>query len=77
MKHAARRPIDVAANRTGTELRLIVRNDLDADADKTRRVGRGLANMKHRAQLLGGDCSAGPCGGHWVVRAHLPVGSAS
>ncbi|MBY6367553.1 sensor histidine kinase [Rhodococcoides corynebacterioides] len=77
MKHAARRPIDVAANRTGTALRLIVRNDLDADSDETRRVGRGLANMKHRAQLLGGDCSAGPCGGHWVVRAHLPVGSAS
>lgn len=77
MKHAARRPIDVAANRTGTELRLIVRNDLDTDADETRRVGRGLANMRHRAQLLGGDCTAGPCDGHWVVRAHLPVRSAS
>ncbi|MGN7133818.1 sensor histidine kinase [Rhodococcoides corynebacterioides] len=77
MKHAARRPIDVAVDRTSTDVRLVVRNDLGADADETRRVGRGLANMKHRAQLLGGDCSAGPCGGHWVVRAHLPVGSAS
>lgn len=77
MKHAARRPIDVTADRTGTELHLVVRNDVGADSGETRRVGRGLANMRHRAQLLGGDCTAGPRGADWVVRARLPVGSAS
>jgi hypothetical protein len=30
--------------------------------------------MRERADAVGGELSAGPADGHWVVRAELPVG---
>ncbi|MXM68221.1 two-component sensor histidine kinase [Streptomyces sp. HUCO-GS316] len=35
--------------------------------------GAGLVGMRERAALLGGTFDAGPDGGHWAVRATLPV----
>jgi signal transduction histidine kinase len=35
-------------------------------------VGMGLANMKERAEAVGGTCAAGPGGRGWLVRASLP-----
>ena len=34
--------------------------------------GLGVAGMRERAALLGGEASAGPGGRGWTVRAHLP-----
>lgn len=40
--------------------------------------GRGLAGLRQRVDVLGGDFSAGPGpGGHFVVRARIPAGSTS
>ncbi|MFI5907628.1 sensor histidine kinase [Dactylosporangium sp. NPDC051541] len=36
--------------------------------------GAGLIGMRERAALLGGELTAGPCGGQWVVEARLPCG---
>lgn len=37
--------------------------------------GRGLAGLRERVDVLGGEFSAGPgAGGGFVVRAHIPVG---
>ncbi|HEX6340207.1 sensor histidine kinase [Umezawaea sp.] len=40
--------------------------------------GRGLAGLRERVDVLGGEFSAGPrAGGGFVVRARIPTGSAS
>jgi signal transduction histidine kinase len=40
--------------------------------------GRGLAGLRQRVDVLGGDFSAGPrTGGGFVVRARIPAGSPS
>ncbi len=35
--------------------------------------GYGLAGMRERLQLTGGTLTAGPAGGHWIVRAQVPM----
>jgi signal transduction histidine kinase len=35
--------------------------------------GSGLIGMRERAAILGGEFSAGPDGGRWLVHAELPV----
>jgi signal transduction histidine kinase len=40
--------------------------------------GRGLAGLRERVDLLGGDFDAGPrAGGGFTVRARIPAGSPS
>ena len=36
--------------------------------------GIGLTSLRHRAEELGGNFTAGPISGGWGVRAHLPFG---
>jgi signal transduction histidine kinase len=51
-----------------------VRVDSGLGAPGPAGTGSGLIGMRERAALLGGTLSAGPVGGRWVVRAHLPWG---
>jgi signal transduction histidine kinase len=39
-------------------------------------TGNGLFGMRERARLYGGEVTAGPDGGDWVVRATIPVSDA-
>lgn len=38
-------------------------------------LGMGLANMRARAEAVGGTCTAGPGGSGWLVQASLPLGA--
>ena len=59
-------------------LQVEVRNPLTGDTRAgPAGNGRGLVGMRERAAVLGGDVTAGEEDGVWVVRARLPIGSAS
>ncbi|MBJ7520930.1 MAG: hypothetical protein JHC84_14630 [Solirubrobacteraceae bacterium] len=73
-KHAPGAETTVHITDRGDALLVEVRNDPapGTDADGTR---RGIAGMRERARLLGGDLAAAPePGGGFAVRARLPVG---
>jgi signal transduction histidine kinase len=79
-KHAAGGTVDVRVAADSAELELEVRSASGAgskEAPSTAGVGGagvGLAMLRERAEALGGTFSAGHDGGHWVVRARLPLG---
>jgi signal transduction histidine kinase len=79
LKHArnvARVTVEVA--RHGDLVSVRVRNDGDpAIADIAATAGHGLAGMRERAGLYGGQLTAGPVpGGGWLVSADLTVADA-
>ena len=73
LKHAPGAPveIDVRAGR-GPGVDVVVRNRHTAVASGVPGGGAGLRGMAERAGALGGTFEAGPAGGWFVVRAHLP-----
>lgn len=75
LKHApgARAEVDVRASR-GSGVDVVVRNRFVAmpGAPAVPGGGAGLRGMAERARALGGTFQAGPAGGWFVVRAHLP-----
>jgi signal transduction histidine kinase len=52
-------------------VRVVAANATDLASAPT--VGRGLTGIRHRAELLGGDFSAGVHDGRFVVRVVLPL----
>ncbi|WP_431872168.1 sensor histidine kinase [Nocardiopsis eucommiae] len=59
----------------GDGVRVTVTNPLLRRDGAPRRVpgtGGGLVGLRERVRLAGGEFSAGPEGGHWVVSARLP-----
>lgn len=67
-RHAAGAPVRV---------RVVARPDrVDVSVDSAgapgRGAGMGLANMRERAEAVGGTCTAGPGGRGWLVQASLP-----
>ncbi|MDO7873815.1 histidine kinase [Hymenobacter sp. ASUV-10] len=74
VKHAAGATLVQATLEAETDgLRLTLRDDGQAPADTLRPGGRGLRNMRTRAEALGGRCEAGPApGGGYQVRCWLP-----
>ncbi|MGW4727814.1 sensor histidine kinase [Streptomyces shenzhenensis] len=64
-----------------TEKEITVEVSTDASASRTASPGgsgRGLAGLRERVDVLGGDFSAGPrAGGGFLVRARIPAGNPS
>jgi signal transduction histidine kinase len=72
LRHA-RTQAHVRVARNGDELVVEVRNplgDLPSNGDG---AGRGLAGMRERVRVYGGELTAAAADGEWVVRAKLPV----
>ena len=72
---------NAAKHGTGTvHLRLTAADDLTIEVtnpmpgrSRTARGGRGLAGMRERVRLLGGELAAGPSGDRWRVHVRLPA----
>src|SRR5436305_4619965 len=72
---------NAARHAPGSTVRVQVcasRERVDVSVDSAgvpgRGTGMGLANMRERAEAVGGTCTAGPGGHGWLVLASLPVG---
>ena len=72
-KHASGSRTSVRVAEAGGRLAIEVRTRLVNGADGTPSTGHGLAGMRERAALYGGELTAGREGGDWVVRASLPT----
>lgn len=73
IKHVPGAPIGLSIRVDGPELQLCVRNPVRSESLSPVTVGHGLANMRHRAELLGGSLEASVVAGDWVVGARLPT----
>jgi signal transduction histidine kinase len=70
-RHAPGRPLAIDVQWEPREVRVVAANATDLASAPT--VGRGLTGIRHRAELLGGDFSAGVHDGRFVVRVVLPL----
>lgn len=70
LRHTDSGRIDIGLRRVGDQAVLEVVNEGHALAGPP---GDGLANMRERARLAGGELAAGPFDGGYRVRATLPV----
>ncbi|KNE83942.1 MULTISPECIES: sensor histidine kinase [Streptomyces] len=79
LKYAHGSPTSVRVRHGGQEITVEVGTDGPGSrAGSTGGSGRGLAGLRERVEVLGGDFSAGPgAGGGFVVRARIPAGSPS
>jgi signal transduction histidine kinase len=72
LRHAGTATARVSIQYSEDDLRLEITDDGRAEAVPG--TGHGLAGMRERARLLGGELSAGPAPGHgWSVCARLPL----
>jgi signal transduction histidine kinase len=76
LKHAQGTGADVSLDYGPEVLRIDVRNDVtQASSQLGLPGGNGLAVMRERIALLGGDLAVGPdARGAWRVSAPIPVG---
>ncbi len=69
IKHAAGAQAAVHVTVDAAEVRLTV----DTAAEPGTGTGFGVLNMRERARSAGGNCTAGPGGQGWLVRAVFPL----
>jgi len=72
VKHAPGSRAEVTVGREDATLVVEVTNSRVGGAEPAG-TGRGLLNMRERAQAVGGVLVAGPSAGRWRVRAELPA----
>jgi len=72
IKHAPGSRAEVTVGREDANLVVEVTNSRVGAAEPAG-TGRGLLNMRERAQAVGGVLVAGPAAGRWRVRAELPA----
>lgn len=70
-RHAPGAVVDVVVDWRDDAVRIGAANPVDGRTRTT--PGRGLTGMRHRAELLGGDFSAGTVDGRFVVDVRLPA----
>ncbi|MGO3327240.1 sensor histidine kinase [Gordonia sp. (in: high G+C Gram-positive bacteria)] len=70
-KHAPGHEVSVVVETFGETARLTVRNQMSSQPSV---AGRGVANMRVRAESIGGRADVGPDGREWVVIAEVPHG---
>jgi signal transduction histidine kinase len=69
-------PVEVELNHGRTEVVLTVTNGLRPDrGPQSEHVHRGLAGIRQRVTLFGGQVSYGETGEHWQLRTTFPVES--
>jgi signal transduction histidine kinase len=73
LKHAPGAPISISISLQHNALQIEIRNPVGRGTSNPRVGTHGLANMRHRAELLGGSLDALPVDGEWTVCAQLPV----
>jgi signal transduction histidine kinase len=76
LKHAGRARADVTIGCADDEVTIEITDDgIPKPGDRVPAGGHGLAGMRERAAIFGGELHAGPRpGGGFAVRARLPVG---
>lgn len=72
LRHAGPVPVSVLLTVDEAGIALSVDNPLPARSRPRPGGGRGLRGMVERAELLGGELTAGPDGGVWRLAARLP-----
>lgn len=72
IKHSPDARVSVIVERTASKVEVEVVNECVGSV-VDRGSGRGLLNMRERAQAVGGMLVAGPCEHGWRVRAELPA----
>ncbi|SDL17977.1 Signal transduction histidine kinase [Glycomyces sambucus] len=78
LKHARGADTAVLVRHRGSEIAVEVRSGRSAAGPAAEGSGRGLAGLRERVDLLGGEFDAGPgADGGFVVRARIPAGSPS
>lgn len=78
LKHARGSRTEVRVRHDEKEITVEVRTDGDGSrAGSPGGSGRGLTGLRERVDALGGEFSAGPRAGGFVVRARIPDGSPS
>ena len=75
LRHARTRA-SVDVRRSGDAMVVEVRNPLGSAELNGGGAGRGLAGMRERVRVYGGELTAAPAGDEWVVRASLPLAEA-
>ncbi|MBO0839909.1 MAG: hypothetical protein J2O49_03715 [Sciscionella sp.] len=73
-KHAPGAPVDVTLDYGGDSMRVDIRNPLPDNnirQVKPTGAGYGIAGLRERIELLGGELSAGPSGADWVVSVRI------
>ncbi|MFG2813875.1 sensor histidine kinase [Streptomyces sp. NPDC048410] len=74
LKHAAKGPVEVRLHRRDGVLDVrVISPYRSGDTPRAPGSGAGLAGMRERAALLGGEFAAGPEGARWAVRTVLPL----
>ena len=64
-------PVSLTIGRDDQQLRVVLRNSVPTRS--RRGSGHGLDGLREQVDLLGGQLSAGPVEGGWVLRAALPM----
>jgi signal transduction histidine kinase len=72
-RHAARSPVTLRITVTPGSLEIEVVNAVPP-GPRSRRQGHGLAGIRERVLLLGGELSAGQVGPDFRIDARIPVG---
>jgi signal transduction histidine kinase len=74
LKHASASSATVTLRYSADELRIEVRDD-GTGAASTDGLGHGLVGIRERVTIYGGEMSAGPRNGGFVLEARLPIGA--